>query len=166
MNIALKSFVIYSSMVLVMALSNSVYSQTQQDAITKFNEGFALFNEQGDHLAAIEKFKETIMIADQVGSEADDIRQRAVGQIPRLSFMHAAQFVRERKLDEAVDAFQETIRLADKYGDDQILRRAQGNLPVLHLNLGNILFRQEQNEAAMEQYNKAIELNPAYVSAY
>ncbi len=80
--------------------------------------------------------------------------------------MHAAQLVRERKLAESIDAFQETIQLAETYGDDQILSRARGNLPPLHLNLGNQYYRNEQNQQALEQYNKAVELNPSYVSAY
>ncbi len=166
MNVAKKSSVILSVLLVAFVFSTEAYTQSREDAITKFNEGFALFSEQGDNLAAIEKFKETIAIADEVGSEANDIRERAVGQIPRLSFMHAAQMVRERRLEDAIDAFQETIRLANQYGDDQILNRSRGNLPALHLNLGNTLFREQENEAALEQYNKAIELNPSYVSAY
>ncbi len=166
MNGAKKAFVIMSALLVSLCFSDGVLAQSREDAITKFNEGFVLFNEQGDFLAAIEKFKETIVIADEVGSEADDIRERAVGQIPRLAFMHAAQLVRERQLEEAIDAFQEASRLAERFEDEQLLRRARSNLPLLHLNLGNQLFRNEQNEAAIEQYQKAIELNPSYVSAY
>ncbi len=166
MNGVKRSFVIMSALLMCFTFSDSALAQSREDAISKFNEGFALFNEQGDNLAAIEKFKETIAIADQVGAEANDIRQRAVDQIPRLSFMHAAQLVRERKLAESIDAFHETIRLAETYNDEQILRRARGNLPALHLNIGNLYFRQEQNDQALEQYRKAVELNPSYVSAY
>jgi tetratricopeptide (TPR) repeat protein len=166
MNVVKRASVVLSALLLTLCFSNGVLAQSREDAITKFNEGFALFNEQGDLLAAIEKFKETIVIADEVGSEANDIRERAVGQIPRLAFMHAAQLVRERQLEEAIDAFQEAIRLAERFDDDQILRRALGNLPALHLNLGNQLLRDEQNEAALEHYRKATELNPSYVSAY
>jgi tetratricopeptide (TPR) repeat protein len=166
MNVVKRASVVLSALLLTLCFSNGVLAQSREDAITKFNEGFALFNEQGDLLAAIEKFKETIVIADEVGSEANDIRERAVGQIPRLAFMHAAQLVRERQLEEAIDAFQEAIRLAERFDDDQILRRALGNLPALHLNLGNQLLRDEQNEAALEHYRKATELNRSYVSAY
>jgi tetratricopeptide (TPR) repeat protein len=166
MNAVKRTSLVLSALLIFLCFSDGVQAQSREDAITKFNEGFALFNEQGDFLAAIEKFKETIVIADEVGSEANDIRERAVGQIPRLAFMHAAQLVRERDLEGAVDAFQEAARLAESYGDDQIMRRARGNLPALHLNLGNQHFRNEQNEEALEQYRKAIELNPSYVSAY
>lgn len=166
MNVVKKILVILPALLIAFTIHSDALAQSREDAITKFNEGFALFSEQGDNLAAIEKFKETIAIADEVGSEANDIRERAVGQIPRLSFMHAAQMVRERNLEGAVDAFQETIHLAETYGDDQILARARGNLPALHLNMGNQLFRQEQNAEALEHYQKAIELNPSYTSAY
>ncbi len=166
MNVVKRTSVVLSALLISLCFIDGAQAQSLEDAITKFNEGFVLFNEQGDFQAAIEKFKETIVIADEVGSEANDIRERAVGQIPRLAFMHAAQFVRERDLEGAVDAFQEAARLAESYGDEQIMRRSRGNLPALHLNLGNQLFRDEQNEAALEQYRKAIELNPSYISAY
>ncbi len=141
-------------------------AQNREEAINTFNEGFVLYNEEGDNLAAIEKFKETIAIAEQVGSEADDIRDRAIGQIPRLAFMHAAQLVRARELENAIEAFENTIELAEEYGDDQILSRAQGNLPPLYLNLGNHHFREENNDRALEYYDRAIELRPNYVTAY
>ncbi len=166
MNVVKRASVVMTALLITLCFSEGALAQSREDAITKFNEGFALFNEQGDFLSAIEKFKETIVIADEVGSEANDIRERAVGQIPRLAFMHAAQLVRERNLEEAIEAFHETIRLAEQFEDDNTLRRARGNLPALHLNIGNQFFRNEQNEAALEQYRKATELNPSYITAY
>ena len=160
------SFSILTAFFLVFAVNYSADAQSREDAISTFNEGFALFNEEGDNLGAIEKFKETIEIADQVGPEADDIRDRAIGQIPRLAFMHGAQKVRQRELEEAIDGFQLAIEYAEEYDDEDILRRARGNLPALHLNLGNQFYREEMNDEALEQYEKALELNPSYVSAY
>ncbi|MEX0680412.1 MAG: tetratricopeptide repeat protein [Balneolales bacterium] len=164
---AVKSSMALLSACLIMAIAiDYSQAQTREDAIARFNEGFALFNEEGDNLAAIAKFQEAVAIAEQVGPEADDIRNRAIGQIPRLAFMHGAQFIRERNLEEAIDAFEETIVLAEQYGDDQIASRARGNLPALYLNLGNQYYRDENNEAALENYEWAIQLNPSYVSAY
>lgn len=152
-------------MLLLVGVSSS-QAQSREDVINSFNEGFALFNEQGDNMGAIEKFKETIELADRVGSEANDIRERAVGQIPRLAFMYAAEFVRQRQLREAIDAFHVAIELAEEFDDAQISQRARSNLPALHLNLGNLFFRDNENEAALEEYRKAVELNPSYVTAY
>ena len=166
MNVVKSTFMVMTAILVTFCFSDGIQAQSREDAITKFNEGFALFNEQGDFVGAIEKFKETIVIADEVGAEANDIRERAVGQIPRLAFMNAAQYVRERNLQEAVNAFEEAIRLAETYDDEQTLRRVRGNLPPLHLNIGNQYFRNERNEEALEQYRRAIELNPSYVSAY
>ena len=166
MNVVKSTFMVMTAILVTFCFSDGIQAQSREDAITKFNEGFALFNEQGDFVGAIEKFKETIVIADEVGAEANDIRERAVGQIPRLAFMNAAQYVRERNLQEAVNAFEEAIRLAETYDDEQTLRRVRGNLPPLHLNIGNQYFRNERNEEALEQYSRAIELNPSYVSAY
>ncbi len=166
MNVVKSTFMVMTAILVTFCFSDGIQAQSREDAITKFNEGFALFNEQGDFVGAIEKFKETIVIADEVGAEANDIRERAVGQIPRLAFMNAAQYVRERNLQEAVNAFEEAIRLAETYDDEQTLRRVRGNLPPLHLNIGNQYFRDERNEEALEQYRRAIELNPSYVSAY
>ncbi|MDG5766390.1 tetratricopeptide repeat protein [Balneolales bacterium ANBcel1] len=157
---------VITAILISFSFAGDAESQSREDAINSFNEGFSLFNEQGDLLAAIDKFKETIEIAEQVGPEANNIRERAEGQIPRLAFMHAAQLVRERQLEEAIGAFENAIELAGEFNDDQIASRARGNLPALYLNLGNQHFRNEENERALEKYNQAIELNPSYVSAY
>ncbi len=74
MNVVKKSIVVLSALLISFSFSNNALAQSREDAINKFNEGFALFSEQGDNMAAIEKFKETIAIADEVGSEANDIR--------------------------------------------------------------------------------------------
>lgn len=166
MNLLKRSVLSLSTLLVLCFHFDHTSAQSQEDAINIFNEGFELFNEAGDYLGAIEKFKKTIEIAEQVGSEADDIRQRAVGQIPRLAFLHAAQMVNQRKLVEAIDAFQEAARLAEKYEDSSIAERSRGNLPRLYLNIGNQYYRQENNEEALKQYKKAIELNPSYISAY
>lgn len=166
MKVVTCTIAILSALLISLSIVNTAQSQSREDVITSFNEGFVLFNEEGDNLAAIDKFKETIELADQVGSEVDDIRERAVGQIPRLSFMHSAQLIRERRLAEAIESFEETMRLAEKYGDDQILSRSRGNLPALYLNLGNQYYRDEENQQAITYYEQAIELNPSYVSAY
>ncbi len=154
------------TLLLIFLLVDTSESQSREDVIALFNEGFTLYNEDRDYLAAIEIFEKTIELAEQVGTEADDIRERAAGQIPRLAFMHAAQLTRERKLEEATDAFQVTIDYAEKYNDDQTLSTVRGNLPILYLNLGNQYYRDQQNQEALEQYRKSLELNPAYVSAY
>ncbi len=151
---------------LLAASLQDAQAQSREDVVNKFNEGFVLFNEGGNNLGAIQKFKETIELADQVGEDAQDIKERAIAQIPRLAFMHAAQFVRDRNLEDAIDAFEETIRLAEKYGDQQILSRARGNMPALYLNLGNQFYRDEDNQRAYELYQQALALNPSYVSAY
>ncbi|MDI6401066.1 tetratricopeptide repeat protein [Balneolaceae bacterium ANBcel3] len=158
---------IWAVLIPVLFLTSSLaYSQTREDVINSYNQAHNLATQDGNIPEAIELFKETLALAEQVGSEADDIKERIANQIPRLSFTYAAQYVRERQLDRAISAFQESIRLSEKFGDEQTAARAKNNMPALYLNLGNLYFRDQENDTALELYEKAIELNPSYVNAY
>ncbi|MEX0681290.1 MAG: tetratricopeptide repeat protein [Balneolales bacterium] len=159
-------FILCSVLLITMIAVITSPAQTLDEAIAMYNEGYDLFNSEGDYPAAIEKFEETVALAELIGPEANDIRERAIGQIPRLALIYGSQLVTNRQFEAAIEAFLEAVRLADRYGDDEVLSRAQSTLPALYLNLGNRYYRDEDNEKALENYNKAIELNPSYVLAY
>ncbi|MEX0772476.1 MAG: tetratricopeptide repeat protein [Balneolales bacterium] len=136
-------------------------AQTREDVVLKFNEGFELV-QSGDDLAAIETFEETLELAEAVGAEADDIRDRVRSQIPQLYFRHAASLYQGGDIDSAIEAFQETVQYAEQYGDENTKARAEGNLPRLYLSMGNNLYRNGEHDAALGAYNNALDLNANY----
>ncbi|MEX0684916.1 MAG: tetratricopeptide repeat protein [Balneolales bacterium] len=151
-------------LVLALAFFENADAQTREDVVNKFNEGFELV-QAGEDLAAIEVFEETIQMAEALGSEGDDIKARVEGQIPQLYFRYAANHYRAGNVDEAIEAFRETVENAEKYGDENTKARAEGNMPRLYLSKGNQLYRNENFNGALEAYNNALELNSNYPQA-
>lgn len=143
----------------------SSYAQSYNDAIEKFNEALEVAQNR-DFPNAIILFKETITISEAVGSEADDIKTRAEGQIPRLALQIAALELRERNFGEGIEALKDAEELALKYGDEQNAQRARSNLPRAYLQYGNTFYREGESARAEEQYRAALEIAPTYATAY
>lgn len=154
-----------TGLLLILFSSQSLYAQSYNDAIEKFNEALELAQAQ-DFTNAIIQFKETIRIAEEVGSEADEIKTRAEAQIPRLALRNAGGFLRERNFEEGIEALKEAEELATKYGDEENANRARSNLPRAYLQYGNVFYREGDSEKAEEQYRAALEIAPNYATAY
>jgi tetratricopeptide (TPR) repeat protein len=134
-------------------------AQSREDAILAFNEGLEKV-QSGSRAEAIESFKKAIQISNSVGSEADDIRGRAQSQVPRLQLAIASDLYRERRFEEAIQSFQQAREYAQRFGESQIQRAAEGNIPIIYLVMGNNEYRGGNQEKALEYYNKSLEQNP------
>jgi Flp pilus assembly protein TadD len=62
-------------------------------------------------------------------------------------------FLKQNRLDEAIDQFQQALRLKPEYADAQN-------------NLGAALYRKGQTAGAIHQFQETIRLNPDYAEAY
>ncbi|MEX2640421.1 MAG: tetratricopeptide repeat protein [Balneolales bacterium] len=159
-----RNIFIVAFLMLATVLTQIADAQSRTDVVEKFNEGFEQV-QAGEDLAAIETFEETLELAEAVGGEVDDIRDRVRSQIPQLYFRHAANLFRAGNIDAAIDAFQETINYAEQYGDNNTRTRAENILPRLYLSKGNAQYRDGELNAALEAYDNALERNPNYPQA-
>lgn len=154
-----KSFLSLLCGLLLIAMLDVSQAQSREDAIIAFNEGLEKV-QSGSRADAIESFKKAIEISNSVGSEADDIRGRAQSQVPRLQLAIASDLYRERKFEEAIQGFQQAREYAERFGESQIQRAAEGNIPIIYLVMGNNEYRGGNHEQALEYYDESLELNP------
>ncbi|RNC85792.1 MAG: hypothetical protein ED557_03180 [Balneola sp.] len=152
--------------------SIAVQAQDNSEAITAYNEALELAQAK-DFQAAIDKYKEAITIADGLGADGNDIKQRSEKAIPRLYFSKAVAAYNVFKgspsipsLDAAVAEFDEARTVGDDSGDTEIRDRARGVLAQLHYQKATMLFKREDFAGADEALNKAIETNANYAKAY
>lgn len=157
-SIAKSFFPLLCGLLLITMLDMS-QAQSREDAILAFNEGLEKV-QNGNRVEAIDAFKKAIEISTNVGAEADDIRSRAQNQVPRLQLAIASDLARERNFEDAIEAFQEAREYAQRFGDNQSLRAAEGNIPIIYSIMGNTEYRAGNQEKALEYYNKSLELNP------
>ncbi|MDR9414908.1 MAG: tetratricopeptide repeat protein [Gracilimonas sp.] len=161
------------SLVIVAALFTfPVIAQSQADAITAFNKGYEEAN-SGNYDAAIEAYREALTIANQIGPDGEDVKQKAQNQIPVVQFKKAVSvyqaFQNSRSVEDlnaTIAAFEEVVEVGNEFNDERVVPRAKGNIPRLYYTKSVLLFGQENYEAAMEAVDQALNKNPNYPTAY
>ncbi len=152
------------SLLFVAGLSTA-HAQDRAAAVDAFNSAQDLVR-ASEFQQALEKFQETRRIAQQAGSDADDIRQRAEGQIPGVQVQIARNHYQARQFEQAVAAFDRAAEFADEFGNTDVARQVRGNVLVVLLQWGNTEFNNENNSRAEEIYKMALERNENYPNPY
>ncbi len=159
-------------LIAVIALGSiAVYAQ-DSEAITAYNDALELAQAK-DYEAAIAKYREAISIAEGLGAEGNDIKQRSEKAIPQVYFSKAVASYNTFKdspsipnLDTAIGEFNEAWTVGTDFEDTQVRDRARGVLAQLYYQKGTMLFKREDFAGADEALNKAIETNANYAKAY
>ncbi len=165
----MSQFTKYSAVLVLLFLWTSgletAVGQTQADAVEAFNEAQELAR-SNQFEAAITRYERAIEISRNVGSEADQIRERAENNIPGIYFNMGRNALRNREFTNAIDLIKQAQEVAQEFGVDRVYQQTQQAMPVAHLQYGNAMFRERDFDAAEEQYRIALELNANYARPY
>ncbi|WP_020402078.1 tetratricopeptide repeat protein [Gracilimonas tropica] len=161
------SLALFATLLAIPALA-----QTQAEAITAFNKGYEEAN-AGNYDAAIEAYREALTIANQLGPDGEDVKQKAENQIPVVYFKKAAtvyqNFQRSRSVEDlnaTIAAFEETVKVGEEFNDQRVVPRAKGNIPRLYYSKSVLLYGDGDYAGATEAVDEAINRNPNYATAY
>lgn len=158
--------------VALVLIASSAFAQTQTDAVKAFNSGLEEAN-AGNFDAAIASLTQALTIAEKLGPEGEDIKNRSERQIPTVYFKKAAAVYRNYQqsrdladLDEAIAAFREAADVAEEFNDDQIASRAKGVIPQFFYQKSVTYYSNEDYEKSNEAVDKALNENSNYAAAY
>jgi tetratricopeptide (TPR) repeat protein len=119
---------------------------------------------------AITLYRDALSVAEE--NQLDDIVTLIQERLPRIYASRASsayqQFQSDRSIasvDQAIEYFQESQEVAEEFGNDQVAQQARGAVPQLVYVRSVINFRQENYEQALQDLNRALELNPNYAVA-
>ncbi len=161
------------SVLLLVLVSATAYGQTTKaDAIKLFNK--ALEEAKANNFdQAIAEFAEAITLADELGEEGADIKDRSEKQLPGLYYKRAVEafnMFRSSKslsdLDSAIEDFNEAAQVSNQYDNTELEQKANGIIPQLHYQKSIFLFKQSDFAGAEEELTKALEFNQNYAKAY
>lgn len=152
------------AILVVMAFTTNSFAQTKDDAVNAYNKAVSLATT--DLPGAINAMKESADIAAKVGPEADTIGQMAQQQIPTLQYNYATALYKEKKIDEAIQNFMLASDYAVKYNDKATKAKTDDLLPKLYLSKGVNEYKNNQFDAAVASYSKAIEADSTLARAY
>lgn len=143
-----------------------INAQTYEDVVAKFNEGADDIN-KGEFTTAITHLNEVIAMAETVGEEANDLQAKAKEQIPLLNYQIAIGYMKQKDYESAVPYLEQTIDLADAYGNNQEYKeKAMKYLPTLLTGVGTQKLKSGDNSEALTMFEHAAKYSPDYPKAY
>jgi tetratricopeptide (TPR) repeat protein len=139
-------------------------AQTRNDVITAYNEGAKAI--QTDVKTAIEAFEKVVVLSDQVGETAADLKQKAVQVLPGLYVRVASNTLNEKtSASETIKAAKKATAAAEKYGSATNKENASKLLVQGYYNLGTEFFTKKDNENALLAFDSLLVINPGYLNA-
>jgi tetratricopeptide (TPR) repeat protein len=139
-------------------------AQTRNDVINAYNEGAKAM--QTDVKTAIEAFEKVVVLSDQVGETAADLKQKAVQVLPGLYVKLASNSLNEKKpAPETIKAAKKAVAAAEKYGSVTNKENASKILVQGYYNLGTEFFTKKDYNNALLAFDSLLVINPAYLNA-
>ena len=139
-------------------------AQTRNDVINAYNEGAKTM--QTDVKTAIESFEKVIVLSDQVGETAADLKQKAVQVLPGLYVKLASTSLSEKKpAPETIKAAKKAAAAAEKYGSATNKESASKILVQGYYNLGTEFYTKKDYANALLAFDSLLVINPAYLNA-
>ncbi len=154
------------SLTALIFFSWSAFAQlTINDGIAAFNKG--LEERQAENYnEALNQFGEALKIANDLGEEGEELKIKIETLLPGVHYQIGMALYNDKKIDEAIAKFKETIDIANAFGDADVVNKASNALSQLYYYQGSVNYKQESFREALDFFNKSIELQPDNVKAY
>jgi tetratricopeptide (TPR) repeat protein len=142
----------------------SLNAQTRNDVVDAYNAGAKAM--QTDVKTAIEAFEKVVVLSDQVGETAADLKQKAVQVLPGLYVKAASSTLSEKKpSQETIIAAKKAAAAAEKYGSAASKENANKILVQGYYNLGTEYFTKKDYANALLAFDSLLVINPGYLNA-
>jgi len=148
----------------LVTFSFSVFAQDINQAGEIFNEGNQAVK-NADYATAIQKYEESIKVASALGAEGEQIVNGAKAQIPTLYYKIGAADYKAKKIDKAIDEFNNAIKYGNEYGDTETVQKSEQIIPKLYYAKGNALYKEKKYDEALAMFKQSNELSPSYSRA-
>ncbi len=145
-------------------IGTNLNAQERNDVIKVYNEGVKSM--QTDIQAAIEAFENVIVLSDQVGETADDLKQKAIQVLPGLYFKTAYNALKENKpAPEIIQAAKTAATAAEKYGNAPNKENAEKIMVQVYNTMATEFFTRNDYENALLAFDSLLLINPCYLTA-
>jgi tetratricopeptide (TPR) repeat protein len=145
-------------------IGSSLNAQVRNDVIKVYNEGAKAT--QTDVNTAIQAFENVITLADQVGDEAADLKEKALKVLPGLYVKVAINALNEKKTaQEIIQAAKTAAAISEKYGSESNKVNAGKVLLQGYNKMGTDFFTQNDYDNALLAFDSLLSINPDYLNA-
>lgn len=154
----------FAAFAALLLTSSNLSGQTKDEAGNAYNAARTLA--ATDKAGALKGMLDVVAMCEKIGADADDIKTMATAVIPDWQYQIANDFLREKKYDEAIAAFDQTIAYSDKYKETEKKEKSLNQLPKIYFTKGQELLKAEKTDEAIASFDKAISYDPEYTKAY
>lgn len=142
----------------------SLNAQTRNDVIAAYNQGAKAA--KSDPAMAIMAFEQAVLLADNVGEEAADLKERVIKVLPGLYVKVAlAAYNDNKSATEVISASKKAIAVAGEYGSESNKATAEKILLQGYNKMGTDFFSQNDYENALLAFDSLLLINPGYANA-
>ena len=155
-------------MAILVCIFGSVIYVSAQDieaAADAYNQAIG-FTQAGNHTEALKLYQKTIELSEELGDEGMELLIRAEQQLPSTFFNVGKNLYEDKKLNEAIPYFEESVKYADQMGESRTADASRTYLAGIFTAQGNADLRADALDRAIENYNKAIRNKPDFARAY
>ena len=113
-----------------------------------------------DYAKALEGFKEALTQAQACGEEGEELVGTCKTVIPSIVLSIAKNEIMDEKYDEGIAKLEEAIKVAEEYGNDDVIGEAAGLIPQVKKQKAAALFNAKDYAAAAEAFKSILESDP------
>ncbi len=143
----------------------SASAQDLETATAMYNEG-ATALQLGDKESALSYFEQALSQAEVLGAEAQELIDNCKVYIPTLINAIGKEQAANKEFDKAIATLNNAIAKAEEYGQTEVADEASLLIPQLYMQQGNIFLNQKNFQAALDCYQKVVEINTNDATAY
>ena len=113
-----------------------------------------------DYAKALAGFKEALTLAQACGEEGEELVGTCKSVIPSIVLTIAKNEIKEAKYDEGIAQLEEAIKVAEEYGNDDVIGEAAGLIPQVKKQKAVALYNDKNYEAAAEAFKEVLAADP------
>ncbi|MCF8335942.1 MAG: tetratricopeptide repeat protein [Bacteroidales bacterium] len=161
------TLVLLGFFVMAVAAPANAQEQTLNDAKKAIQKGDQE-KRANNYEEAIAAFEECIQICNQLGDQdgVSELKTAAEKKVTKSNLDYGNELLKQNKYDQALERYNKTVDLAEKYELSDYLNKAKNNIPDVYYAKGKNHLSESKFEEAIELFNKAIEGDPDYGWAY
>lgn len=152
-------------LVLLFGSPVNLNAQDIEAAADAYNQAIG-FTQAGNHTEALKLYQKTVQICEELGDEGMELLIRAEQQLPSTFFNVGKDLYDDKKFDEAIPYFEESVKYAEQMGEARTADASRTYLAGIFTTQGNADLRADALDEAIENYNRAILNKPDFARAY
>ncbi len=155
------------STVLIFGVTAVTFAQDEKAIIDAYNNGVKLINT--DTKGAIASFEKCVSLADdaeELSEKGMQTKKLAEDQIPKLYYKLAVESYKKHDFQGAIKYFEQTEKVANKYGNQALAQKSHRLIPKLYYAWGKQELVHKNYENALKIFDQGIAINPDLASAY